>query len=57
MRLSPGIFSEGVEVKKSASPGIASYRDHVDLELLAGALSPGEGRLPEGKEHRKKKQS
>lgn len=57
MRLSPGIFREGVGTKKSASHGIASCQGNINLELLAGALLPGEGRLPEGKEHRKKEQS
>lgn len=57
MRLSPEIFSDAIGKKKSASHGIASHQDNVNLKLLAGALSPGEGRLPEGKEHIKKKQS
>ena len=57
MRLSPGIFSEAIWKKKSASPGIPSCQDNVNLELPAGILSPGESKLPEGKEHIKMKQT
>lgn len=55
MSLSPGIFNEVIEKKKSASPGIASCQDNINLELPAGTQSPGESELPEGKEPIKKK--
>ena len=57
MSLSPGIFNEVIEKQKSASPGIASCQDNINLELPAGTQAPGESELPEGKEPIRKKWS
>lgn len=35
-------FNEVIGKKKSASPGIASCQDNINLELPAGTQSPGE---------------